>query len=1361
MTEQVYPNVTDLPIIANEGDVAVIEADGSVYHFLNGLGDPNYSWVLSNNASNKITVKENIVNTLDSFHVSFWNFTTLLNGKNYFTINLKNQDSSISDDTQTLILNEQDIVSVKPISPLSENYPSSIRFNGNSIIKSDSAFDNYDSTFKSFTVEGWYKNEKSGFSNIYSTEALTSIGKNFLIDNNNVIVHGRKYSFDSHSDINFKLGNWEHFAYTYDGYDVKNFKDGKQELGVFDNSYEYSHGPLSTSDFHLEDDAGFQAKVFFESTSSNNVLFQIGAGTQKTILHIDAGVLKLDCHGLVASTSSFPSDDDYHVVSWDYKISTKRIRLFIDGDLKASAVGSPWIANYWGNKEVDGIADFGYVETASVVMQDVVQGYETSYYTNRGAYYTAPMNMTVVEDGNILVTDKINYGPAFFSIGPSGTSVGNRHVMDPTSNNIYYFEMYFDGVGGNAGWYDQTALSFRLMHSGWDGTNPALYDRDYYWYQPHRSHIYEYWANQYYNGSLRYRYRPEYDNATTGYFVGGTQSAISTVNGANIFSVFIDFANDRIIILKNKTHFGTFKANLNLLNYTPDGGGLILAVQEHTRFTSRYLRWYYTYGQPINGQYPPLGPYDTRSPQPYSKMVFNSKDWFYNPAELHNQYVLDRAAGVNSGGRFEWPYSQTGLTTIASPHMYARSDNHIDWMKEASAPAGSDSAYPNDLRYFPQCFEEMGGKILSVGADRVNHNEENETGLSYAQAYVASTGGTLRTVNAAVLSGFFDDLRNYIDNPIVLDGDAIYLEPGTYECSLPTEISRGVHHLKNVLICGSDTRQVTINYNSNINRYYGNIFSSSNNQAQLAFLTLNRTSNIIYDGYYTNCIFYKGTGGKAYKVVFDFNNRSFSLYNDAEGRKNGSLIIEKCHFKNYSKHTALTYGYPPKLKLKNNTFEKQFKNVGIDADTSHVEIGINKSYMTNYDTTSEYIYGTFINGHMKNFMIQSGVQRNTNFTPPTDPTYYDNISNDILIRSEIGYRNLLRLGNDGIIYKKEKKIGSIDSSRKSTWVFNELNYDGNNFTISKNSTIAYTFNDLFDSHSIDSCEINWATHDSFDVSQDKYISIAPDNGDLIHEILIDNNVRTSIAPPSETQIADSIDPHFSISAVGFGVASDTTVDVLGSFVSAQSGPYAAGSRSWYKLGVITPGYDSISRNFLYDLNGNVFDSALIASYPDSIIQSDLVGNPLDLTIDFIMRDDIGNSIKWNVDNFQVDRRIRVGYDSLNGGKFIIRQYNDSSFDKDRLASVTFTPELINKVSDSLPLFRLDADGLYLTPAVSSHTLTYHYLATDPGPQSSPFHLQRMRVDLADSTISDSDYIFIGDSGTNTDLLYNSLGELPL
>lgn len=1374
MTEQVYPTINDLPVIAEEGDIAIVEADGSVYHFLNGLGDPTYSWLLNNEVSNKFSLKDNIIDTFDSFHISFWNFAGDVSGDDYFNINLNRQDSSINVTNNQVLTMSDDVVAVKPISPLTENYPSSLRYNANSYLQFDSSFDDYDSVFKNFTIDGWYRNRKTGFLNVNNSEAICTIDGSLSVKNRGVSLHGRDWTFDSFADLNFKNNTWEHFAYTYDGYDINYFKDGKIETGTFDNNAEYSHGILSTSALDITRDAGFQAKVYFESGStSDHVLFQIGSGSERTILHIESGILKLECHGLEAISPDYPVDDAFHVVSWDYKVDSKRIRLFIDGKLKATALGSPWVSNFWGNKEVEGIADFGTVEQASVKIQNVVQGNERHYYGGSYyRYYDTPMDMTEVSNGNLLISDKLNYGPAYCVLGAAGSAVGNRHIMDPNSNDLYYFEMSWNLPASPYGWFDYANLELRLMHAGWDGNNPALTVSGVYSWEKVRSHIYEYnvWGS-YNTGSLRKIHRNEYDNTTYGYFAGGSNTTIN-VAGSKIYSIFLDFANQRVIKFLNGTHYSTEKFNLHhLAGRTPDGGGVILAFQDVTRIDNNTRRYWWSYNRVVVGEgtgpagalAPRFTPYDTRRPEAKAKITFNSNEWFYDPAELHIQYVQAKASGVALPGRNEYPNLETNLLTLSSPHMYARSDNHNDWMKEASASVGSDSAYPNDLRYFPQCFNEFNGKILTVGADTVIQNDNNETGLSYAQQYVTQTGGTIRTVNATVLAGYSNNLRNYIDT-VPVNGDAIYLEAGTYECSQPSAFStEGIHGKKSILICGSDTRQVKINFNSTVSSFYGLIFATTTNEnAQLAFLTLNRTSNRISTAQNANTVFMQAIGGKAYKVTFDFNNRSFTLLYDAAAKKTSSLVLEKCHFKNYSTYYIMTRGYAPTLTLIDNTFEDQFTNVGISTTTSHRLIGNNKSFMNLYKDSSERIFGSLLDGHMKNFMIRSGVQHQNSLTPPDSVGYYSGLQNDILIESFIGYRDLLRVSNDGVIYKKGVKIGTSDSTLKNQWVFNEFNYDGSNFTIRKNGTLSNTFVDLFDSHSLDSCEINWGFHDSYNISQDNYLVVPPQRGDLIHEILVDNNVRTYSSIPREVRIRDSDDLHFPFSAVTFTPISDSVVDVVGSLTATQAGPYASGSRAWFQQGSVNPGFDSISRGLIYNYNNAVIDSGLFVSYGDSLMSSDMIGAPYDITVDFSMTDDAGAAIRWNVNSVQTEKRVRIGYDSLDGGKFLLRQHRDSSLNKDRIAEVIFEAELINKVGDSLPLFRLDGDGLYLTPAVGPHTVTYHYLGVDVGDQASPYHLQRMLVKSADNSINDSDYIFITDSGLATSVveLYDSLGELP-
>lgn len=1368
----VYASLTNLPIVANEGDIAITEDDGSIYQFLNGFGDPTYSWMLDNNVSNKISLKENIQNSLDSFHISFWNFTSNANGSSYFNINLKNQDSSISAGAQTLLMNNENIISVKPISPLDEAYPSSLRFNDETYIRSDSTFSNYDSAFKSFTVEGWFRNKKTGFSNLINSEAVASVEGSLLLKNRKATLHGRDWEFSNLSDANFKLDSWEHFAYTYDGYDFKYFKNGTPDTGTFDNNFEYTHGTLSTGGLQLTRDAGFQAKVYFASTSSNHDLFQVGSGTTKTKLHLDSGTLKLECSGLTASTTSFPADNAFHIVAWDYKVDTKRIRLFIDGVLKATAVGSPWVINQWGNKEVEGISDFGLVEAASITKQDVVFGNEKFYY-GAGRYtgtYDTPMNFTEVIDGNLYVSSRLNYGPAYVAIGASGTTVGNRHVMDPHSNDIYYFEMSWPLADKGYWWYDTARLSFNLFHASWDGSNPTFFNS--YSYNNYYNHIYEYDAwGRYSSGRLRKRYRSQYDNTTQGFFAGGTVDHV--VRGSNIYSVFIDFSNSRFIIFRNGVCIEQNSANLqNLGSRVPDGGGVILAVQERDRWTTN-LRRYFPYSEKVEGEGTPPGgsyaevytPYDTRRPEAKAKISFNSNDWFYDPSELHIQHTQAKAAGTEIGARRgNIPLVET-LNTISSPNMYARSANHNDWMKDSNASVGSDSAYPNDLRYFPQCFEELNGKMLTIGGDAVIQNPNSETGLSYAQAYVAQTGGTLRTVDANVLASYSNNLRTYIDNSLIVNGDAIYLQPGTYACSQSSNFNnQGIHNLKKVLICGSDTRQVKINYNSDRNRYFGLIFGkNSDNNTQLAFLTLNRTSSTISKNVDRDSLFFGSTGGKAYKVTFDFNNKSFTFLNDRSAKKTSVLTIENCHFKNYSVNTIASSGYMPALKLINNTFEKEFFNAGNSVTTSHVLIGFNKSNMNKYSDSSETIFGALLDGHMKNFMFQSGIQRDSNFIPPTSVSDYDSITSDILIETSIGYRDLLRVNNDGVIYAKSIEHPSTNPSVSNAWVFNEINYDGSAFTIKQNGVLSYSSNDLFDSHSLDSCEINWGFYDSYDVVTDQYVTQTPQKADLIHELLVDNNVRTYSSVPIDVRpLQDSFDNHYSITFNTSIPSSDSIVDVAGSLIGVQAGPYVSGSRAWFKQGAIGLGYDSISKHILYDYAGNPYDSAIIATYPDSIVSSDLVGDPFDVTVDFTGIDDVGNQIRWNVDNIQNERRVRIGYDSIDGGKFLLRQYRDSSLDKDRTAAVLFTAELVNRNADSLPLFKLDVDGTYLTPAASNHTVTYHYLAVDVGEQASPYHLQRMTTQRADSSINDSDYIFIGDSGLSTSLieLYDSLGDLP-
>lgn len=439
MTAYVYDNLGDLPAVGpEEGDTAFVKSNSSFYSFLDLSTITSYSFLFDGNSF--LSTTDSALQSFDSiyvpFTIDFWSFTDSGSSLPLLSFEVNNPiTTTIDGSTEANDLDFLGNPAVLPNSP----YPkqSSLYLDRTSAIVSNSTNDRFD--LEPFTIQYWYRNQSPGNHTIFAfndDNAIIKGNNNELIIDNVSFSHNYKLSFNE----------WQHHAITYDGYDYKCYIDGQPIELTRNVDYEFTAGNINSNNFVTDQDAGFQTKVYFPSTSSNGILFKLIDDTSGVVVELtDSGnTLRFKCRDLTITTTDFPKDDQFHIISWDIQINPKRIRLWIDGVLKGTASGAVALPGLsWAVRGGENSFIKEYTTPTGTISTSDYRVLDYLTYYGPGAVVNDPVR---IEGKNILYNITSNGRRwVYFAL-----NTNNFPLIQPGGSNVYYFEAVWLGSSYNS-----------------------------------------------------------------------------------------------------------------------------------------------------------------------------------------------------------------------------------------------------------------------------------------------------------------------------------------------------------------------------------------------------------------------------------------------------------------------------------------------------------------------------------------------------------------------------------------------------------------------------------------------------------------------------------------------------------------------------------------------------------------------------------------------------------------------------------------------------------------------------------------------------------------------------------------------
>jgi hypothetical protein len=160
-----------------------------------------------------------------------------------------------------------------------------------------------------------------------------------------------------------------------------------REYGLIGPSFVHSASGLIAENYGPYDTV-FAATLVFPESPIDGLIWETGANAQGAYLGIRDSATVMRLRGGTGTTSGdggsaflditdFPKDGKVHVVVWDFQMSTGRIRLFIDGNLK----GESFCSDGYFNSDLYANSNDGAYLADSVGYPSMVQG-ETSTASN-------------------------------------------------------------------------------------------------------------------------------------------------------------------------------------------------------------------------------------------------------------------------------------------------------------------------------------------------------------------------------------------------------------------------------------------------------------------------------------------------------------------------------------------------------------------------------------------------------------------------------------------------------------------------------------------------------------------------------------------------------------------------------------------------------------------------------------------------------------------------------------------------------------------------------------------------------------------------------------------------------------------
>lgn len=355
MSFTIYDNVLDLPILdVTPGDEAFVQENSTFYLYEDLSLSTTYSYEFGG-VSSYLSIPDVLdvfTSSTDPITIDFWSFSNELLENPVFTIETPNINYTFSDELEHTL-----DIGGSPKSFYFSPYDSSVTseyLGGNDRFRITDIQSDLTGQNEPYNIEYWTRASNSSFTifSSYKTDKDESI---LEINSNGIVSNGINLT----GDISYETDSWQHNRILYDGFDYSFYQNGEPKVlnyppaSVFDSDDE-----IGFQDVDVFNDVGFECKVTFPSSPSEGVLFEIGGSDNRVRVElINGGNTLFFTAGEVAmnlsvSVTDFPKDGLSHIVTWDIQIEPRRIRLWIDGDLKGtSSSSSPMNSNLWATTD--------------------------------------------------------------------------------------------------------------------------------------------------------------------------------------------------------------------------------------------------------------------------------------------------------------------------------------------------------------------------------------------------------------------------------------------------------------------------------------------------------------------------------------------------------------------------------------------------------------------------------------------------------------------------------------------------------------------------------------------------------------------------------------------------------------------------------------------------------------------------------------------------------------------------------------------------------------------------------------------------------------------------------------------------
>lgn len=597
------------------------------------------------------------------------------------------------------------------------------------------------------------------------------------------------------------------------------------------------------------------------------------------------------------------------------------------------------------------------------------------------------------------------------------------------------------------------------------------------------------------------------------------------------------------------------------------------------------------------------------------KVKFSSHTWDYDPSSL---FKLIPASDLPAGGL-------GGSGAIGDSNV-------------------SGSILSN-LHVYPQTYENYDSSFLSVGRDIYKFNSSSQTGTTYAQEYVAASGGNLITYSGTVTQlPVRTDITSHIE--ALNEGDALILPPGAYKYSGDKTQNRdqdgnsapdrkSMLYRRGVLIAGQTNDLSDVNLQG---CYLEAIFQDTQN-AQLAFLTY------MTHYYYTYEYTCGETSAKVFNCIIDHVNGRYPYLNSEYTSSNGELLFQNTFFKNYSSFRSpggkRRYSV---VKFKDCVFDKEM--VGFDPkDPRKNPILIGRNLFNIDDITkrkqnnkSHWMVNNSIPSETKSLRYIKDFMIHDSAVYFEDSIYSDSYASQRLTKTLFDLQDSAPI--DDVLRFRSKNVGSdyqsiltvLDEDRiistrptsNADWQHVSINY-------SAGRVRSFIDGSLVDSVGVDSTIFTSLINsslprlgqkDSFNTSTGVYDASMGDF--YLHEFIIfDSSLDSSVSlfsVPSETQLEKA-------STIVL-TATDTSYPV-----NEDISPYTAGAKQWKKKGFINAASNIDSAFEAHTISiggGHIGDGDLVQkdnNTDSSYFANDSFARPSG-TVQLLNSDEAGDSIDW-------------------------------------------------------------------------------------------------------------------------------------